>query len=191
MIGNPPYVERRMIQDEYDIRHFVTEPTNNLFAYFAERGVSLLCGGARFGFIIPVSSISTDKFASLQNIIRSQDTVWLSHYDDRAPQDFSTDLNMLDSQSFCTSVPQRAVQRPPCLVLSTTSGTRKSAKGCSRHWHILRFVGSLGRPVSRKSARRLKTIWSANYLIPNALSNSTNVTMEGTSSITRGKSVRF
>jgi len=83
VIGNPPYVERRVIQGEYDIRHLATESTNNLFAYVSERTVSLLGRHGYFGFIIPVSSISTDKFAPLQTIFRTQQTLWLSHYDDR------------------------------------------------------------------------------------------------------------
>jgi hypothetical protein len=83
VVGNPPYVERRVIEDEYDIRHFVTESTNNLFAYVSERAGILLNARSYFGFIIPVSSISTDKFVPLQRILRSQQSLWLSHYDDR------------------------------------------------------------------------------------------------------------
>lgn len=83
IIGNPPYVERRVIAGDYDIRNLITEPTNNLFAYMSERASTLLNGHSYFGFIIPVSSISTDKFALLQRMFRSQQNLWLSHYDDR------------------------------------------------------------------------------------------------------------
>src|SRR2546423_13868587 len=83
VVETPPYVEQRVIEDDYDIRHFVTEPTNNLFAYVSERAAILLRPRGYFGFIVPVSSISTDKFATLQRIFRSQQSLWLSHYDDR------------------------------------------------------------------------------------------------------------
>ena len=83
VIGNPPYVERRVIQADYGIRHFATEATNNLFAYVSERSATLLRKNGYFGFIIPVSSISTDRFAPLQSVFRRQKTLWLSHYDDR------------------------------------------------------------------------------------------------------------
>ena len=83
VIGNPPYVERRVIQSQYSTQNFSTAPTNNLFAYFVERAEALLYPGARFGFIVPLSSMSTDKFQPLQNIVIRQSHVWLSNFDDR------------------------------------------------------------------------------------------------------------
>ena len=83
VIGNPPYVERRVIQDQYSIRNYKTDSTNNLYAYMSERGLALLKSGFRFGFIIPLSSMSTDKFDSLQKVFLAQDSVWLSNFDDR------------------------------------------------------------------------------------------------------------
>jgi hypothetical protein len=84
VIGNPPYVERRVIQDQYSIRNYKTDTTNNLYAYMSERGLALLKPGRRFGFIIPLSSMSTDKFEPLQKVFLGQDSLWLSNFDDPA-----------------------------------------------------------------------------------------------------------
>ncbi len=83
VIGNPPYVERRVIQGQYSIKNYNTDSTNNLYAYMSERGLALLKHGSRFGFIIPLSSMSTDKFEPLQKVFRQQESLWLSNFDDR------------------------------------------------------------------------------------------------------------
>ena len=83
VLGNPPYVEKKEITGQYSLRGLSTDTTNNLFAYSSERGLHLLREGGRFGFIIPLSSMSTEKFLPLQQIVLRQREVWLSHFDDR------------------------------------------------------------------------------------------------------------
>jgi len=83
VIGNPPYVERRVVQAQYDIQNYSTEAANNLYAYVSERAEALLSRNGRFGFIVPLSSMSTEKFSPLQERIMNQRTVWLSNFDDR------------------------------------------------------------------------------------------------------------
>jgi len=83
IISNPPYVERRVVRDQYDILGYSTASTNNLYAYVTERAEGLLFSRGRFGFIVPLSSMSTDKFAPLQKRIVAQRAVWLSNFDDR------------------------------------------------------------------------------------------------------------
>jgi hypothetical protein len=83
VLGNPPYVEKKEIATQYSLKGFSTESTNNLYAYSTERGLDLLRKGGRFGFIIPLSSLSTEKFEPLQTIVMAQPNAWLSHFDDR------------------------------------------------------------------------------------------------------------
>ena len=83
VIGNPPYVEKKTVEGLYKIQSFFTETTNNLFAYVSERAKIVLYSKGRFGFIVPLSSISTDRFAPLQQLISGGNEVWLSNYDDR------------------------------------------------------------------------------------------------------------
>lgn len=82
IIGNPPYVEKKTINN-YSVVGYTTVSTNNLYAYCSERAFNLMTKEGRFGFIIPLSSMSTEKFKPLQNIILNQEITWLNHYDDR------------------------------------------------------------------------------------------------------------
>jgi hypothetical protein len=81
VIGNPPYVEKRTIN--YSLKNYITEETNNLYSYCLERSYSLLVKNGLTGFIIPISSYSTDKFIKLKNITLQQGVIWISNYDDR------------------------------------------------------------------------------------------------------------
>ena len=83
IIGNPPYVEKRTIESQYRLTRYATETTNNLYAYCSERAFDLLTRSGRFGFIVPLSSMSTDKFEPLQKLVLEQGAVWLSNFDDR------------------------------------------------------------------------------------------------------------
>jgi len=69
IIGNPPYVEYSKVKKEYRISGFTTEKCGNLYAYVMERAYSLADNNARQGFIIPTSSISTERMRPLQNIL--------------------------------------------------------------------------------------------------------------------------
>lgn len=81
IIGNPPYVELETVKD-YDIFGYQCISTGNLYAVTLERSGSLASLRAMRGFIVPVSSISTDGYLPLQNMLRAQ-SLWYSSYDDR------------------------------------------------------------------------------------------------------------
>lgn len=83
VIGNPPYVEKRTVESQYKIFGYTTDSTNNLYAYCTERAFGLLSRTGRFGFIVPLSSMATDKFEPLQKLVLKQGRVWLSNFDDR------------------------------------------------------------------------------------------------------------
>ena len=84
VIGNPPYIEYNVVRKEYQIKGFVTENCGNLYAFVIERCYDLLRNNGQMGVIVQLSSICTDRMASLQKKIRlCSSSYWISNYDDR------------------------------------------------------------------------------------------------------------
>jgi len=81
VIGNPPYIQLKEI-DDYQLLGYATTDCGNLYPVVLERCVALCRKGGRQGFIVPVSSISTDGYSSLQALYRRK-AVHVSCYDDR------------------------------------------------------------------------------------------------------------
>ena len=82
IIGNPPYVEYSKVKSDYSVRGYATENCGNLYAFAMERSMKVLKGSGRFGMIVPLSLVSTERMSSLQSlIVNSQRSLWLSLYD--------------------------------------------------------------------------------------------------------------
>jgi hypothetical protein len=81
IIGNPPYIELREVTD-YQPKGYSCEGAGNLYALVMERCLSLCDPNGRSGFIVPVSSVSTDRYRSLQDLL-SKYCLHYSSYDDR------------------------------------------------------------------------------------------------------------
>jgi hypothetical protein len=81
VIGNPPYIELKEVQT-YSARGYDCESCGNLYALVIERCGRISNGMARQGYIVPVSSVSTDRYNSLQKHLVSHD-LFFSNYDDR------------------------------------------------------------------------------------------------------------
>ncbi|HXH13702.1 MAG TPA: DNA methyltransferase [Alphaproteobacteria bacterium] len=81
IIGNPPYIELRVIND-YQVRGYHCEEAGNLYALIIERCHHLDRDLGRQRFIVPVSSVSTDRYNSLQKILTCRE-LWYSSFDDR------------------------------------------------------------------------------------------------------------
>jgi len=81
IIGNPPYVELKSIA-KYRIREYVCEKAANLYAVMLERSFRLRREVGRMGFIVPVSSVSTDRYETLQGLLCEQH-LYYSSFDDR------------------------------------------------------------------------------------------------------------
>jgi hypothetical protein len=81
IIGNPPYVELNALSD-YEIQGYNCERSGNLYALVIERCLALCEKEGRQGFIVPVSSVSTDRYLTLQQLLRRCDNHF-SSYDDR------------------------------------------------------------------------------------------------------------
>ena len=81
IIGNPPYIELKKVQ-QYDLKGYKCTDAGNLYAVMLERSLILCHRHGRSGFIVPVSSVSTDRYASLQRRL-TQNTLHYSSFDDR------------------------------------------------------------------------------------------------------------
>ena len=81
VIGNPPYIQLKEIS-EYQPRGYTCTDCGNLYPVVLERCLSICAKGGRQGYIVPVSSISTEGYSSLQERYRRK-RVHVSCYDDR------------------------------------------------------------------------------------------------------------
>jgi hypothetical protein len=81
VIGNPPYKDLKTTAT-YDLKGFSTLTTKNLYPLVLERGFDLVCSAGRLGWIVPVSSISTEGYTPLQDIVFRR-SGHFSSYDDR------------------------------------------------------------------------------------------------------------
>lgn len=71
IVGNPPYVEYRLIRKQY---HFLdgaysSEETGNLYAYCMERSTHLLKNQGSFGMIVPVGVLGLDQSISIRQLL--------------------------------------------------------------------------------------------------------------------------
>jgi hypothetical protein len=81
VVGNPPYIELKNLS-RYKLLGYRTESAGNLYALMMERSMALVNATGRQGFIVPVSSVSTDRYAELQALLTERD-LHFSAYDDR------------------------------------------------------------------------------------------------------------
>ena len=65
VIGNPPYV---MANDKLYIE-YITQKCSDLYAYFFEKGISVLCDNGYLGYITPSSFFTNIGFVSLRNYL--------------------------------------------------------------------------------------------------------------------------
>jgi len=82
IIGNPPYVELKEIKD-YQLRGYTCLDCGNLYAVTMERCMAIGSSTGRSGFIVPVSSISTDRYQGLQVLLNRKSHWAFGSFDDR------------------------------------------------------------------------------------------------------------
>jgi hypothetical protein len=82
VVGNPPYIELEAVEG-YAVRGYTTEPCGNLYAMALERATHLANDDGGVGMIVPVSSISTDGYVTLQRVLLDSTTLHISNFDDR------------------------------------------------------------------------------------------------------------
>lgn len=91
IIGNPPYVEynkkdsktHKAVSDLYKIIGYKTESCGNLYAFVLERCLTIGDYLGRTGYIVPISSVSNDKFSPLFKGLIKHTRSWLSSYSNR------------------------------------------------------------------------------------------------------------
>jgi hypothetical protein len=81
IIGNPPYVENKEVK-QYKTKGYSCESAGNLYALVIERCFSIGSQLTYQGYIVPVSSISTDRYKPLQELLLSHEA-HISSFDDR------------------------------------------------------------------------------------------------------------
>lgn len=82
VIGNPPYVVSFSSPYRYSLKRTLT--TGNLYSYMMERGIQSITDHGYFGMIVPISSVSGDTMASLQNYLLSNlSKLFISNYSTR------------------------------------------------------------------------------------------------------------
>jgi hypothetical protein len=71
ILGNPPYVEYRVVRNQYELlpSHFLSEEAANLYAYCMERSCELLHLESRFGMIVPAGLMGLDKATKLRKVL--------------------------------------------------------------------------------------------------------------------------
>ena len=98
IIGNPPYVEytkknketKKSVKDLYQIKGYVTEACDDLYAFVMERCRTLIAAKGAFGMIVPVSIVSADGFKPLRKVMLSQDGVaWTLSFAERPSKLFT------------------------------------------------------------------------------------------------------
>lgn len=82
IIGNPPYMKYAKVKQTYQIRDYQTLATSNLYVFVMERSLRLSRTDARFGMIVPVSSISSESFQPLVKLFLPHPS-WISSYSNR------------------------------------------------------------------------------------------------------------
>ncbi len=81
IIGNPPYVEYSKVKKIYRIDHYQTIQSGNIFAQFIERARVISHNNTQIGWIVPISSVCTDRTSSLQKFYRNEYNSIISSFD--------------------------------------------------------------------------------------------------------------
>lgn len=82
VVGNPPYVEYAKVRSQYVLDGFSTLPSGNLYAMMIERSQQLTRNTGRFGMIIPLSFVCTDRMQSVRDAVTGG-MIWTSSFDMR------------------------------------------------------------------------------------------------------------
>ena len=83
IIGNPPYVEYREVRSQYQVKGYATAERANLYAFTWERSLALANSDGRLGLIIPVASVSTERYGTLRSGWLSKGDLVISNFNDR------------------------------------------------------------------------------------------------------------
>lgn len=84
IIGNPPYVVYKEHNYPYRVpTSYETYKCGNLYAYVLDRCLQIMSEKSCSGYIIPISSVSNDKFIPLQKLLLQETISWFSSFSNR------------------------------------------------------------------------------------------------------------
>ena len=86
IIGNPPYIEYTKIP--YKIKDYSTLKCGNTYAFVVERCMKIITKKSRFGMIVPISSICTDRMIDYQKLLIAKNC-WNSLFAERPSKLFT------------------------------------------------------------------------------------------------------
>jgi len=129
-IGNPPYLDFKEFSG-YTVKGFKTIATRNLYPLIVERGLSLMSKKGHAGLIVPVSSVATEGYSSLQEIL-TKHRLFFSSFDDRPSHLFDG----LDKNTLSILLLSNPEIEP---IRHSTRLSRWSAEGRSVLFSLLRY----------------------------------------------------
>lgn len=111
IVGNPPYIEYSAVEEDYRVVGYSTEDCGNLYAFATERSLDLLAPEGALGFIIPVASVCTKGYGSLQSLLRARANLVVSTFNDRPGKLFDglEHIRLAIVLAYGTAAPQRQI----------------------------------------------------------------------------------
>lgn len=84
VLGNPPYLEYSKVKDSYEINNFKSIKCGNLYAFILEKSLDILKKDGHYGFIIPISFVSTKRMGPIRNLfLEYSENIFCSNFSDR------------------------------------------------------------------------------------------------------------
>ncbi len=81
IIGNPPYIEYAKVKHQYTLYNYETLSSGNIYAQIIERSEIISNTNPYVGWIVPVSSVCTDRTISLQAFLKKHYFSIVSSFD--------------------------------------------------------------------------------------------------------------
>lgn len=165
VIGNPPYVEYSKIRKQYAIQGYETESCGNTYAFFTERSTALLRENGRFGMIVQLPIVCTDRMKPLQKLcLKNSNLAYFANFDDRPARLFDG----LEHIRACIFTLQRdGGSSQPCTIFTTTYN-RWYTEDRPNLFQLLSFIEStryvmdgaipkMGDPLAKSIRKRIET----------------------------------
>lgn len=84
VLGNPPYLEYTKVKSIYEVNVTHSLKCGNLYAFILEKSLDILKEDGHYGFIIPISFVSTKRMNPIRNyFINNSEVILCSNYSDR------------------------------------------------------------------------------------------------------------
>jgi hypothetical protein len=165
IIGNPPYVEYNKVRQGYTIQGYETESCGNTYAFFTERSTALLRKSGRFGMIVQLPIVCTDRMKPLQKLcLKRSSLAWFANFDDRPARLFDG----LEHIRACIFTLRRDGGNSQSCTVFTTTYNRWYTEDRPNLFQLLSFIEStrhvmdgaipkMGEPLAKSIRQRIDT----------------------------------